>query len=181
MRAGRGGYCDRRPGRYLQPYRELHGLPDGHFRCGPGLARRGTGNEVRNALRDAATGDRSSRSSRIRASAPPSTTDSASVPEPWWSRPACNIAGRRSSAWPTLKAPAFIMPRPKWRHAIARERKRSSLAAAIRRGKQRCSSAARRVACAYWFAGRRLQRRCRATSPAGSPQIPESQLSMAPR
>ena len=86
-----------------------------------------------------------------------------------------------STGSPNLKAPAFIMPRPKWRRAIARERKRSSLAAAIRRGKQRCFSAARRVACACWSAARRLQRRCRATSPAGSPQIPESRLSMAPR
>ena len=59
--------------------------------------------------------------------------------------------------------------------------KRSLLAAAIRRGKQRCFLAARRVACACWSAGHRLQRRCRATSPVGSPQIPESQLSMAPR
>ena len=56
VRAGRGRHCDRRPGRYLEPYRELHGLPDGHFRCRPGLARRGTGDEVRDALRDAAAG-----------------------------------------------------------------------------------------------------------------------------
>jgi len=42
---------------YLQPYRKLHGLPDGHFWCGPHLAWRGTGNEVRDALRDAAAGN----------------------------------------------------------------------------------------------------------------------------
>ena len=56
-RAGRGGYCDRRPGRYLEPYRKLYGLPNGHFRCRPGLARRGAGHEVRHTLRDAATRD----------------------------------------------------------------------------------------------------------------------------
>src|SRR6202049_4423540 len=53
---GREDRCERRSGRALEPYRELYGLPDGHFRCRPSLARRGTGDEVRDPLRDAAGG-----------------------------------------------------------------------------------------------------------------------------
>ena len=56
VRTGRRRRCDRRPGRDLEPYRKLYGLPDGHFRWRPGLARRDTGDEIRDPLRDAATG-----------------------------------------------------------------------------------------------------------------------------
>ena len=70
-------------------------------------------------------------------------------------------------AEPTSKAPASIMPRPKSRRAIAREPRRSSSAAATRRGRPRCSSAARRAACACWSAAHRSPHRCRAISRAG--------------
>ena len=56
-----------------------------------------------------------------------------------------------------------------------------SSAAATRRGKPRCFSAARRAACACWSEGHRLPPRCRATSRAGSKRIPESSSSTASR
>jgi thioredoxin reductase (NADPH) len=62
-----------------------------------------------------------------------------------------------------------------------KERKRSSSAAATRRGRQQCFSAARRVAYAYWFAEPRWPRRCPVISPAGSKPIRESPFSSVPR
>ena len=57
----------------------------------------------------------------------------------------------------------------------------SSSAAAIRRGRRRCSSAARPAACACWCAARRWPPRCRAICRAGSRPTRRSPSSMAPR
>jgi thioredoxin reductase (NADPH) len=45
-----------RSGRNLEPDRELHGIPDRHLGCRPGVARRDPGDEIRDTFRHAAAG-----------------------------------------------------------------------------------------------------------------------------
>jgi len=83
------------------------GFPTGHFRCRLSLAR-----EVQ-AMKFGTRFAMPRRvvrleQSRMRVSAPLSTTVSACAQRPWWSQRACSTDDRRSIGLPSLKAPVFI-------------------------------------------------------------------------
>jgi len=126
VRAGREDVAIGGQRRHLEPYRELHGLPTGI--SGADLVWRGEVQAMKfgTRFRDARRVVRLE-SSRMRVSAPLSTTVSACAQRPWWSP-----NGRAVPTTPLDRlaefegAGIFIMPRPYGGAATARERKRSS-------------------------------------------------------